>query len=154
VTICAAEDVGNADPMALVVANAAAQVTLLVGMPECQLPLSQAVTYIATAPKSNAAAMAVWSAAKDVREGRTIPVPRHLRDTHYPGAKRLGHEGYKYAHDHEGGFVQQDYLGVDKTYYFPTDRGYEATIAAYLARIRSAGREASSESLPETSEGA
>jgi putative ATPase len=137
VTICAAEDVGNADPMALVVANAAAQVTMLVGMPECQLPLSQAVTYIATAPKSNAAAMAVWNAAKDVREGRTIPVPRHLRDTHYAGSKRLGHTGYQYAHDHEGGFVQQDYLGVDKTYYSPTDRGYEATIAAYLAKIRS-----------------
>jgi putative ATPase len=139
VAICAAEDVGNADPMALVVASAAAQVTLLVGMPECQLPLSQAVIYVATAPKSNAAAEAIWSAGRDVREGRTLPVPRHLRDTHYRGAARLGHgQGYQYAHDHEDGFVDQDYLGVDKIYYQPTDRGYEATIAAYLARIREA----------------
>ncbi|MCL2329863.1 MAG: replication-associated recombination protein A [Phycisphaerae bacterium] len=137
VTICAAEDVGNADPMALVVANAAAQVTLLVGMPECQLPLSQAVTYIATAPKSNAAAMAVWVAAQDVKEGRTIPVPRHLRDKSYRGAKRLGHgQGYKYAHNYDGGYVDQSYLGVDKTYYEPTDRGYEATIRNYLNKIQ------------------
>jgi len=137
VTICAAEDVGNADPMALVVANSAAQVTMLVGMPECQLPLSQAVIYVATAPKSNAAALAIWSAGRDVREGRTIPVPKHLRDSHYPGAGRLGHgQGYQYAHDHEGGFVEQDYLGVDKQYYVPTDRGYEANITAYLSEIR------------------
>ncbi len=137
VTICAAEDVGNADPQALVVANAAAQVTLLVGMPECQLPLSQAVIYVATAPKSNASALAIWSAAKDVREGRTVPVPRHLRDSHYGGAKKLGHgEGYKYAHNYDGGFVEQNYLGVDKTYYCPTDRGYEATIADVLASRR------------------
>jgi len=137
VAICAAEDVGNADPMALVLANAAAQVTLLVGMPECQLPLSQAVTYIATAPKSNASAMAVWTAAKDIREGRTIPVPKHLRDAHYRGAARLEHgEGYKYAHDYEGGFVEQEYLGVDKIYYKPTDRGHESAIREYLGRIR------------------
>jgi putative ATPase len=141
VTICAAEDVGNADPQALVVANAAAQVTLLVGMPECQLPLSQAVIYVATAPKSNASAMAIWQAAKDVREGRTVPVPKHLRDGHYGGAKRLNHgEGYKYAHSYAGGFVEQDYLGVDKSYYHPTDRGYEARIAEYLAQFRSAPR--------------
>lgn len=137
VAICAAEDVGNADPMALVVANAAAQVTLLVGMPECQLPLSEAVIYVATAPKSNASAMAVWNAGKDVREGLTVPVPRHLRDAHYGGAARMGHgEGYKYAHDYEGGFVEQTYLGVDKTYYVPTDRGHESTIREYLGRIR------------------
>jgi len=140
VAICAAEDVGNADPMALVVANAAAQVTMLVGVPECQLPLSQAVLYVATAPKSNASAEAIWSAGKDVREGRTLPVPKHLKDSHYPGAARLGHgRGYKYAHDYQGGFVEQDYLGVDKTYYVPTDRGHEATIRAYLASIRGQG---------------
>jgi putative ATPase len=134
--ICAAEDIGNADPQALVIANAAAQVTLLVGMPECQLPLSQAVIYLATAPKSNSATMAINSATKDVREGRTVPVPKHLRDAHYGGAKRLGHGvGYQYAHDHEGGFVEQDYLGVDKQYYVPTDRGYEATIRAYLTQL-------------------
>jgi putative ATPase len=137
VTICAAEDVGNADPMALVVANAAAQVTLLVGMPECQLPLSQAVTYVATAPKSNASAAAIWSASADVREGRTVPVPRHLRDSHYTGAKRLEHgTGYRYAHSYQEGFVEQDYLGVDKSYYIPTDRGHEARIKAHLEKLR------------------
>ncbi|HPD32268.1 MAG TPA: replication-associated recombination protein A [Phycisphaerae bacterium] len=136
VAICAAEDVGNADPHALVVANAAAQVTLLVGMPECQLVLSQAVIYIACAPKSNASAAAIWTATKDVREARTIPVPKHLRDSHYRGAARMGHgTGYKYAHDYQGGFVEQDYLGVDKTYYTPTDRGHEAVIRAYLASL-------------------
>jgi putative ATPase len=112
---------------------------MLVGMPECQLPLSQAVTYVATAPKSNAAAEAIWAAGEDVREGRTVPVPRHLRDKHYAGAARLGHgQGYKYAHSFEGGFVQQDYLGVDKSYYVPTDRGYEARIKAYLEFVRGA----------------
>ncbi len=147
VAICAAEDVGNADPMALVVANAAAQVTMLVGMPECQLPLSQAVIYVATAPKSNASAMAVWTAAQDVREGRTIPVPRHLRDAHYGGSARLGHgQGYKYAHDYAGGFVDQSYLGVDKIYYQPTNRGYEVTIGAYLDTIRRQGGSSSPDS--------
>ena len=141
VAICAAEDVGNADPMALVVANASAQVTMLVGMPECQLPLSQAVTYVATAPKSNAAAEAIWSASADVREGRTLPVPKHLRGSNYAGAARLGHgQDYKYAHSYKGGFVEQDYLGVDKRYYVPTDRGYEATIRAYLARVSDRNR--------------
>lgn len=133
VAICAAEDVGNASPMALVVANAAAEVTMLVGMPECQLPLSQAVIFIACSPKSNASAMAIWNAAKDVREGRTIPVPRHLRDSHYPGAARMGHgEGYKYAHDYEDGFVPQDYGVPRGTYYHPTDRGKEAEFKARL----------------------
>ena len=151
IAICAAEDVGNANPQALVVANAAAQVTMLVGMPECQLVLAQAAIYVACAPKSNACSMAIWTAAKDVREGRTIPVPRHLRDTHYPGAARLGHgEGYEYAHDHPGGFVDQDYLGVEKRYYVPTDRGYEARIREYLSRLQ-AWREGKG-SGPETNE--
>jgi putative ATPase len=137
VVICAAEDVGNADPMALVVAQAAADGTNMVGMPECQLLLSQAVTYIAGAPKSNASTMAIGQASKDVREGRTIPVPKHLRDSHYGGATRLGHgQDYKYAHNSEEGFVEQDYLGVDKTYYRPTNRGHEAEIRSYLAKIR------------------
>lgn len=139
IAICAAEDVGNANPQALVVANAAAQVTMLVGMPECQLPLAQAAIYVACSPKSNASAMAIWTAAKDVREGRTLPVPRQLRDTHYRGAERLGHgEGYQYAHDHPGGYVDQDYLGVEKRYYVPTDRGHEARIREYLSRLRPA----------------
>jgi len=136
IAICAAEEVGNADPMALVLANAAAQVTLLVGMPECQLPLAQAAIYIATAPKSNASALAIWSAASDVKEGRTVPVPRHLRDGHYRGAERLGHAGYQYAHDHAGGLVAQEYLGVERTYYRPTNRGHERQIGEYLERFK------------------
>jgi len=138
IAICAAEDIGNADPMALVLANAAAQVTLLVGMPECQLPLAQAAIYLACAPKSNAATLAIGAASADVKDGRTIPVPRHLRDASYRGAKRLGHgAGYEYAHDHKDGIAAQDYLGVDKTYYTPTDRGHEVQMAAYLAKFKS-----------------
>mgnify|MGYP001375515248 CR=1 FL=1 len=137
IAICAAEDVGNADPMALVLANAAVQTTLFVGMPECQLPLAQAAIYIACAPKSNASAMAIWTAMADVREGRTIPVPRHLRDAHYSGAKKMGHgTGYQYAHDAPGGVVGQEYLGVDKTYYQPTDRGQEKVMAEHLERFK------------------
>jgi putative ATPase len=84
---------------------------------------------MATAAKSNASALAIWTASKDVKEGRTLPVPKHLRDTHYQGSKRLGHgEGYLYSHDFPGGIVEQDYLGVDKIYYDPVDRGYEAEI--------------------------
>ena len=129
IAILASEDIGNADPQALTVAAAAFDIVEKVGMPEAQLTLGQAAIYMACAPKSNASAMAIWSAMSDVREGRTLPVPKHLRDTHYKGSKRLGHGGgYQYPHDHEGGHVEQDYLGVDKTYYKPTDRGYEAEI--------------------------
>jgi len=143
IAICAAEDVGNADPLALVLANAAVQLTEFVGLPECQLPLAQAAIYIACAPKSNASAVAIWNAARDVRENRTLPVPRHLRDTHYRGAARLGHgEGYKYAHDYAEGVVEQDYLGVDKIYYEPTGRGQEKEFGALLERLR-AGRSGS-----------
>ncbi|MCG3179300.1 MAG: putative AAA domain-containing protein [Phycisphaerae bacterium] len=137
VVICAAEDVGNADPFALVLANAAVQATEFVGLPECQLILAQAVTYIACSPKSNASAMAIWTAAEDVKKQRTIPVPIHLRDANYKGAEQFGHQkDYKYAHDYEGGYVVQDYLGVDKAYYQPTDRGREARFREYLARLR------------------
>jgi putative ATPase len=133
VVICASEDVGNADPQALVVAAAALQAVEFVGMPEAQLALAQAVTYIATAPKSNAAAMAVWKASEDVRKGRTLPVPQHLRDNHYRGAQKLGHgAGYQYSHDFPGGWVEQSYLPEDKKYYEPTDRGYEAEIRRRL----------------------
>jgi len=138
IAILASEDIGNADPNALLVAAAAYDVVIKVGMPEAQLTLGQAAIYMATAPKSNASAMAIWEAMKDVREGRTLPVPRHLRDTHYKGAAKLGHgEGYKYAHDFEGGHVEQDYLGVDKVYYTPTDRGFEATIARRMEELKS-----------------
>jgi len=137
IAILASEDIGNADPRALELAAAAYQVTERIGMPECQLTLGQAVIYMATAPKSNASALGIWSAMKDAKEGRTIPVPRHLRDGHYAGAKKLGNSAnYKYAHDCETGYVAQDYLGVDKTYYTPTQRGHEQRIAQYLAWIK------------------
>ncbi|HJZ91324.1 MAG TPA: replication-associated recombination protein A [Gemmataceae bacterium] len=140
--ILASEDVGNADPQALAVATAAAQAVEFVGLPECQLNLSQATIYLATAPKSNAATTAISAARDDVKKGRTIPVPKHLRDASYYGAKNLSHgEGYQYAHDGDGGFVAQDYLGVDKTYYEPTDRGYEAEIAKRLEEWKRRKRE-------------
>jgi len=108
---------------------AAWEITERVGLPECRHTLAQAVIYMAAAPKSNASAKAIWAASADVREGRTIPVPKHLRDTHYRGAAALGHgEGYQYPHDAPGGHVDQEYLGVDRVYYAPTDRGFEADI--------------------------
>ncbi len=144
IAICAAEDIGNAAPNGLVLANAAFQITNLIGMPECQLVLAQAAIYLACSPKSNASALAIWSAMDDVKKARTVPVPRHLRDTHYPGAKRLGHgQDYKYAHDYEGGIVEQDYLGVDKTYYEPSERGHEARLREYLAKFKALRQAAS-----------
>ncbi|HEX5471187.1 MAG TPA: replication-associated recombination protein A [Lacipirellulaceae bacterium] len=135
--ILASEDIGNADPEALPLAVAAMQACEFVGLPECQLTLAQAVTYLACAPKSNASCLAIGEARHDVREGRLLPVPRHLQDSHYPGAKQLGHgEGYQYAHDAPDAITAQDYLGVDRIYYRPTDRGYEQQIAARLERIR------------------
>ncbi len=129
IVICAAEDVGLADPMALVLANTALQVSEFVGWPEARIPLAEATVYIATANKSNSAYLAIDAALEDVRSGRTLPVPEHLRDTHYAGAERLGHgQGYEYAHDHPGHFVAQDYLGADKCYYKPTEQGVEKKI--------------------------
>ena len=137
IAILASEDVGNADPQAIQVAAAAFDIVEKIGMPEAQITLSQAAIYMATAPKSNASYVAISKAMEDVREGRTLPVPKHLKDTHYKGSARLGHgKGYQYAHDFEGGYVDQDYLGVDKSYYEPTDRGYEATIAERMRRLR------------------
>ena len=135
--ILASEDVGNADPMALTLAVAAAHACELVGLPECQLTLAQAVTYLACAPKSNAATVGIGEARADVCEGRLLPVPVHLRDSHYAGSKRLGHgEGYQYAHDQPGAVAAQDYLGVEREYYRPTDRGFERELAERLATIR------------------
>ena len=133
--IFASEDVGNADPQALLVANAAWDAVERVGLPECQLNLSQAVCYLATAPKSNAATVAIGMASKDVKEGRTLPVPKHLRDSHYNGSKQFGHVGYQYAHDGDGGWVDQEYIPSDAVYYAPTDRGFEATIRERMAEI-------------------
>jgi putative ATPase len=137
IAILASEDIGNADPHAIVVAAAAFDIVEKIGMPEAKLTLAQAAIYMATAPKSNACTSAIGAAIADVKEGRTIPVPRHLRDGHYSGSKRLGSGvGYKYAHDYPGGYVDQDYLGVDKTYYTPTDRGYEAKILQRMKELR------------------
>ena len=141
IVIAAAEDVGNADPQGLVLAQAAADATHLIGMPECQLPLAQAVIYLACAPKSNASAKAIWAACRDVREGRTIPVPKHLRSSGYSGAKRLGSgEGYRYPHDQENGAAEQEYLGVDKVYYTPTDHGAEVLLAKDPRRAQTQDR--------------
>jgi putative ATPase len=137
ISILASEDIGNADPNALNVAASAWLITERIGMPECQLTLSQAAIYMAMAPKSNASAMAIWTAADDVRQGRTLPVPMHLRDAHYRAAKSLGHgENYAYPHDSADGYIPQEYLGVDRVYYSPTDRGFEAEIATRIAAFR------------------
>jgi putative ATPase len=140
VVICASEDVGNADPQALVVAAAALQAVEFVGLPECQLALAQAVAYIATAPKSNASTVAIGKARDDVKNGRTLPVPLHLRDTHYQGAKQLGHgEDFKYNHDYEGGYVDQQYLPEERHYYEPVDRGFEAEIRRRMEELKRRG---------------
>jgi putative ATPase len=143
IVICAAEDVGLADPMALVLANTALQVAEFVGWPEARIPLAEATVYIATANKSNSAYLAIDAALEDVRSGRTLPVPEHLRDTHYSGAERLGHgKGYEYAHDHPEHFVAQDYLGADKHYYEPTEQGVEKKIKERVEKWRAALAEA------------
>jgi putative ATPase len=135
--ILASEDVGNADPQALLVAAAAAQAVELVGLPECQLNLAQAVTYLATAPKSNASTLAIGKAVEDVRTGRTLEVPRHLRDTHYRGAAALGHgAGYQYSHDHPDAWSAQAYLPEARRYYEPAERGYEAELRRRLDELR------------------
>ena len=135
--ILASEDIGNADPYALQMAVACSQACEQIGLPEAQLVLAQTTIYLALAPKSNSATMAIGAARSDVRNGRTIPVPRHLRDGHYSGAKKMGNAiGYKYAHNSPDGIAQQDYLGVDREYYIPTDRGYEKQMAARLEFIK------------------
>lgn len=139
IMICASEDVGNADPMALTVAVSAAQAVERIGMPEAQIILSQAVTYVATAPKSNSACNAIFAAGEAVRQNRTT-VPVHLQDAHYKGAQKLGHgTGYKYAHDYPGHYVKQQYLPdeiKDARFYEPGVLGYEKTIREYLEKIR------------------
>jgi putative ATPase len=140
IAVCAAEDVGNADPMATVLAAAAVQISEFVGLPEAQLALAQAAIYVACAPKSNASSSAIWQAVGDVQNEPTVPVPKHLKDSHYPAAKKMGFGvDYKYPHSFEEGFVAQDYLpaGVKKRYYSPTLRGYEKNIRRYLQRLES-----------------
>jgi putative ATPase len=144
IAILASEDIGNADPRAIQVAAAAFDITEKIGMPECQLTLAQAAIYMAAAPKSNASATAIWTAMSDVKNRRTLPVPRSLRDAHYGGAKDLGRgEGYQYSHDYEGGVSPtQDYLGVEAEYYRPSDRGFENHIRKYLRWVASLRRPA------------
>jgi putative ATPase len=137
IIICAAEDVGLADPMALVLANAALAASEFVGWPEARIPLAEATIYIATANKSNSAITAIDAALADVKSGRTLAVPEHLRDGHYAGAKKLGHGvGYEYAHDGKEHFVAQDYLGADKIYYEPTEQGVEKKIKERVEKWR------------------
>lgn len=141
IMICASEDVGNADPQALTVAVSAAQAAERIGLPEAQIILSQAVTYVATAPKSNAACMAVKKAMEAVGTQRTMPVPVHLQDKHYKGAGKLGHgAGYLYAHDYPKHYVRQQYLpdGMEgAVFYEPSDNGYEKQINTHMKWLKS-----------------
>ncbi|HEY5792294.1 MAG TPA: replication-associated recombination protein A [Chthoniobacterales bacterium] len=133
IVICASEDIGMADPQALVVAVAAQQACEFVGMPEAQIPLAQATVYLATAPKSNRSYAAIGAAMKDVASGRTLAVPKHLRDSHYQGAKQFGHGlDYQYSHDFEGGYVPQAYLPEGRRYYEPTENGHEKRVKERL----------------------
>ena len=140
IMICAAEDVSNADPMALVVATSAAQAVERIGMPEAQIILAQAVTYVASAPKSNSAVCAISDAMAAVRDTMTAPIPVHLQDAHYKSSQKLGHGvGYKYAHDYPNHYVKQQYLPdglTDRTFYHPSENGYEKTIREYFNKIK------------------
>jgi putative ATPase len=138
IAVCAAEDVGNADPIATVLAASAFQISEFVGLPEAQLALAQAAIYVACAPKSNASSSAIGSAIGDVQNEKTVAVPKHLKDSHYAAAKKMGFGiDYKYPHSFEGGFVVQEYLpgGIKKKYYKPTERGYEKNIRGYLQKL-------------------
>ena len=137
IVICAAEDVGLADPMALVLANAALAAAEFVGWPEARIPLAEATIYLATANKSNSAYRAIDAALEDVRSGRTMPVPAPLRDASYQAAAQLGHGvGYQYAHDGRDHFVAQDYLGAERRYYEPTEQGVEKKIKERVEKWR------------------
>ena len=139
IMICAAEDVSNADPMALVLAVSAAQAVERIGMPEAQIILSQAASYVACAPKSNSAVVAIGEAMEAVQKERMASIPPHLQDAHYKSAGKLGHgEGYKYAHDYPNHYVEQQYLPdelVGRRFYRPTENGYEKQIQEYFQKI-------------------
>ena len=144
--ILASEDIGNADPQALPLAVACSQACEQIGLPECQLTLSQTVAYLACAPKSNAATIAIGAARSDIGQNRILPVPRHLRDSHYREAGKLGHgTGYQYSHDQPDGIASQDYLGVEREYYQPVDRGFESELQKRLERIREKLRQSTPE---------
>ena len=136
IVICASEDVGNADPLALLVANSAMQVAEFVGLPEARIPLAQAAVYIATAPKSNAAYAGIDAAIKDVEKNPTLAVPIHLKNPVYEGEKKMGKgKGYKYAHNSETGYIPQEYLAQKKKYYEPKEIGYEKKIKARMENL-------------------
>ena len=140
IMICAAEDVGNADPQALVVATNASLAVERIGMPEAQIILAQAASYVACAPKSNSACEAIFSAMQEVGRTGNLPIPAHLQDAHYKGAAKLGRgTGYKYAHDYPNHYVKQQYLPYEldgKEFYRPSGNGYEARIREHMQRIR------------------
>jgi putative ATPase len=136
IVICASEDVGNADPQAIVVAASALQVSEFVGMPEARIPLAQAAVYVACAPKSNAAYMGIEAALKDVEGGRVLEVPDHLKDATMD-SDQFGHgKGYKYAHDFRNHYVKQEYKPSDRRYYIPTEMGYEKKIREWLEKLK------------------
>lgn len=149
IMICASEDVGNADPMALVVAVNASLAVERVGMPEAQIILSQAASYVACAPKSNAACEGIFAASQEVERSGSLPVPTHLQDAHYKGAAKLGHgTGYKYAHDFPNNYVEQQYLPYElsgREFYRPTGNGYEQKIREHMRRIKLEAQETSGE---------
>ena len=140
IMICAAEDVGNADPQALSVAVNASLAAERIGMPEAQIILAQAAAYVACAPKSNASSQAVFSAMKTVERTGNLPIPAHLQDAHYKGAAKLGHgAGYKYAHDYPDHYVEQQYLPYEltgKEFYSPSGNGYEVKIREHMKRLK------------------
>jgi len=145
IMICASEDVGNADPNALVVATNASMAVERIGMPEAQIILSQAAAYVACAPKSNAACNAIFAAMQEVEKSGNLPIPTHLQDAHYKGASKLGRgTGYKYAHDYPNHYVEQQYLPYElngKEFYSPSGNGYEQKIKEHMARIRREAKE-------------
>ena len=144
ICILAAEDVGNADPLALVLANAALQISEFVGMPEARIPLAQAVIYVSCAPKSNTAYLAIDKAYGDVQKHRLQEVPEHLKDASYPGAEKLGRgKDYKYPHNYKGHYLKQDYIPKEVKYYEPTDIGYEAKIKQRLERLKGKNKKSS-----------
>jgi len=155
IAVCATEDVGNADPMAAVLAAAAVQISEFVGLPEAQLALAQAAIYVACAPKSNASASAIWKAMADVKDKPIKAVPKHLKDSHYPAAKKLGYGAdYKYPHDFKDGFVPQEYLpGPGRKYYLPRDAGFEKNIKHYLQKLQTLIQSSKSDERPSGKEG-
>jgi putative ATPase len=142
ILIAASEDVGNADPRALMIASAAYQAVERIGMPEGSLTLAQAAVYVAAAPKSNASYLGIKAAMKDIEEGRLMPVPDHLKDAHYKGAARMGRgKGYKYPHDYPGHYIAQEYLPQKREYYRPTEHGEEKRIKERLAGLKKGHQE-------------